>query len=65
MPALGALPVFCRIKHYEGKLATLTAINGMLQSENDQLKASLEEAQNPTTDAGNSPSSRRPAAVPR
>mmetsp|Transcript_18990 Transcript_18990/g.52955 ORF Transcript_18990/g.52955 Transcript_18990/m.52955 type:complete len:620 (+) Transcript_18990:307-2166(+) len=40
-----------KLKQYEGKLATLTAINGMLQSENDKLREDLEIAQNPTTDA--------------
>lgn len=40
-----------RVKQYEGKLATLTAINGVLQLENDKLKEELEEARHPTTDA--------------
>lgn len=34
--------MFCRIKHYEAKLATLTVINGALQQENDQLKEEAE-----------------------
>ena len=37
----------CRVKHYEGKLATLTVINGQLQEENDDLRDELEKAQEP------------------
>ena len=29
----------CRLKSYEGKLATLSVINGALQNENDKLRA--------------------------
>lgn len=40
-----------RVRQYEGKLATLTVINGALQTENDDLRAELESAREPTTDA--------------
>jgi len=51
MPDTKDPEVAMRMKQYEGKLATLTAINGVLQSENDKLKQELEQARNPTTDA--------------
>ncbi|KAK9797071.1 hypothetical protein WJX73_002474 [Symbiochloris irregularis] len=38
-----------KVKHYEGKLATLTAINGALQQENEDLRADL-EAREPNAD---------------
>lgn len=41
-----------RVKSYEGKLAALNAVNSALQKENDQLRAELDEASAPKTDAG-------------
>ena len=41
-----------RVKSYEGKLATLTAINSALQSENGDLRRRLEEAAAPSTATG-------------
>lgn len=39
-----------RVRHYEGKLATLTVINGALEKENDELRAELETAREPSTE---------------
>lgn len=43
----------CRTKQLEGKLATLTVINGALQNENESLRQELAKARTPssTTDA--------------
>lgn len=41
-----------RVKSYEGKLATLTAINSALQSENGDLRRRLDEAAEPSTATG-------------
>ena len=38
-----------RTKSFEGKLATLTAINSALQTENDKLRKQLAEAEAPKT----------------
>ena len=45
-------PAPCRVKSYEGKLATLTAINSALQSENGELRQQLDAAATPTTATG-------------
>ena len=36
-----------RVKVYESKLATLTVIHGVVQKENDKLRAELEQAERP------------------
>lgn len=41
-----------RVKGYEAKLAALNALNSALQKENESLRADLEDAQEPKTDAG-------------
>ena len=40
-----------RNRQYEGKLATLTAINSALKSENDTLRQQLDEATAPQSNA--------------
>jgi hypothetical protein len=50
-PSPPAFPC-CRVKSYEGKLATLTAINSALQSENEDLRRQLKQAAAPTTKTG-------------
>lgn len=40
------------MKSYEGKLATLTAINSALQSENEDLRRQLKQAAAPNTQTG-------------
>ncbi len=47
-----SLSTISRVKSYEGKLATLTAINSALQSENGDLRRQLEEAAVPSTATG-------------
>lgn len=42
----------CRMKSYEGKLATMTAINSALQSENEDLRRQVKQAAAPTTATG-------------
>lgn len=37
----------CRVKQYEGKLATLSVFNNALQKENTQLRNELEECRAP------------------
>jgi len=39
----------CRVKQLEGKLATLTVINGALQNENETLRHELESARAPSS----------------
>lgn len=39
----------CRVKQYEGKLATLSVFNDALQKENTKLREELEDAQTPRT----------------
>ena len=53
----------CRVKSYEGKLATLTAINSALQSENGELRQQLDAAAAPTTATGGALLCRLPAAA--
>ena len=40
--------VCCRVKQYEGKLATLSVFNDALQKENTQLRDALEDSSVPT-----------------
>jgi hypothetical protein len=40
------------MKSYEGKLATMTAINSALQSENEDLRRQVKQAAAPTTATG-------------
>lgn len=54
-----------RVKSYEGKLATLTAINSALQSENGDLRRQLEEAAVPTTATGAAPAACATAGLVR
>ena len=61
LPRTPLLP--CRVKSYEGKLATLTAINSALQSENEDLRRQLKAAAAPTTATGATPRARRRAAA--
>lgn len=44
-----------KFKSLEGKIATLSAINSALQSENDGLKAQLVKSSRPTTATGAAP----------
>ncbi len=39
----------CRTKQWEGKLATLTVINGALQNENETLRQELARARTPSS----------------
>jgi hypothetical protein len=48
IPSLPAFP-HCRLKSYEGKLATLTAINAALQAEADSLRGKLADASQPAS----------------
>ena len=41
------LAAVCRVKQYEGKLATLSVFNDALQKENTQLREELEETSAP------------------
>lgn len=41
----------CRVRFYEGKLATLTIINGALQTENEELRERIAAADEPTSNA--------------
>lgn len=45
-----AHPAGRRVKSYEGKLATLTAINSALQTENDKLRKEVEAKPTTATD---------------
>ena len=53
-----------RVKSYEGKLATLTAINSALQTENDKLRKQLEAKPTSATDEEVAGARRRGAGGP-